>query len=321
MSAITPTPVTKRILLIVNPVSGKMRSRSGLFDILDELYRNPDETPAPERRVTVCTTLYRGHATELAASAAAEGFDQILCCGGDGTLNEVLNGLLSTPPDTRLPLGYIPAGSTNDFAASIGLPSSLRTAARVAVSNPASALDIGHFLPAAAEHSARYFSYIASFGAFTETSYTTSQSFKNAMGHLAYILSSIRDISKITARHVAVQLAEGTALEGDYIFGAMCNTTSAGGVVKLPASVVSMSDGRLELFLIRSPRTPIELNKIISSLLSTNYADNPMFEFWHTAGASFHFADQTVWSLDGEEAAGGTEVEIRCLPSAVMLDR
>lgn len=307
-----------RVLLIVNPVSGKMKSRSGLFDILDELYRSPDEGPALERRVTVCTTLHRGHATELAAAAAAEGFDRVLCCGGDGTLNEVINGLLTIPEDTRPTLGYIPAGSTNDFASSIGLPSSLRAAAGIAGQHDASPLDIGAFQPAESEKN-RFFSYIASFGAFTETSYSTSQSVKNVMGHMAYILSSIRDISKITARHLTVDIADGTHLEGDYIFGAMSNTTSAGGVVKLPADRVSMTDGQMEVFLIRSPHSPIELNKIIASLLSTNYADNPMIDFLHATEAHFAFTEPTVWSLDGEEAAGGTEVSIRCLPSAIRL--
>lgn len=307
-----------RVLLIVNPVSGKMKSRSGLFDILDELYRGPDEAPAPERRVTVCTTLHRGHATELAATAAEEGFDRVLCCGGDGTLNEVINGLMTIPEDTRPTLGYIPAGSTNDFASSIGLPSSLRASAKIAGWNDASPLDIGSFQPLEGGNS-RFFSYIASFGAFTETSYSTSQSVKNVMGHMAYILSSIRDISKITARHLTVDMADGTHLEGDYIFGAMSNTTSAGGVVKLPADRVSMTDGQMEVFLIRSPRSPIELNKIIASLLSTNYADNPMIDFLHATEAHFTFTEPTAWSLDGEEATGGTEVSIRCLPSAIHL--
>ncbi len=309
---------TDRILLIVNPVSGKMKSRSGLFDILDELYRAPDGSPAQDRRITVCTTLYRGHATELAAAAHQEGFAHVVCCGGDGTLNEVLNGLLATPADLRPTLGYIPAGSTNDFAASIGLPSSLRSAAKTAGWGNISPLDIGLFCPAE-NPDGRYFSYIASFGAFTEASYSTSQSLKNVMGHMAYVLSGIRDLSKITARHLTVDTADGTHLEGDYIFGAMSNTTSAGGVVKLPADRVSMNDGALEVFLIRSPRSPIELNKIISSLLSMNYADNPVIDFLHASEARFSFTEPTSWSLDGEEAAGGAEVSIRCLPSAVQL--
>lgn len=309
---------TDRVLLIVNPVSGKMKSRSGLFDILEELYHNSDGTPALERRVTVCTTLRRGHATELAATAVDEGFDRVLCCGGDGTLNEVINGLLTIPEETRPTLGYIPAGSTNDFASSIGLPSSLRASAKIAGRNTVAPLDIGIFQPLDGEAS-RFFSYIASFGAFTETSYSTSQSVKNVMGHMAYVLSSIRDLSKITARHLTVDTADGIHLEGDYIFGAMSNTTSAGGVVKLPADRVSMNDGELEIFLIRSPHSPIELNKIIASLLSMNYADTPMIDFLHASEARFAFAEPTVWSLDGEEAAGGTEVSIRCLPSAIRM--
>lgn len=309
---------TDRILLIVNPVSGKMKSRSGLFDILDELYRTPDGSPAPDRRITVCTTLSRGHATELAAAAHQEGFSQVICCGGDGTLNEVLNGLLTIPEESRPTLGYIPAGSTNDFASSIGLPSSLRLAAKAAGWGNASPLDIGLFCPSE-NPDGRYFSYIASFGAFTETSYSTSQSLKNVMGHMAYILSSIRDLSKITARHLTVDTFDGTHLEGDYIFGAMSNTTSAGGVVKLPADRVSMNDGELEVFLIRSPHSPVDLNKIVVSLLSTNYADNPMIDFLHASEAHFTFTEPTVWSLDGEEATGGTEVSIHCLPNAVRL--
>lgn len=309
----------QRILLIVNPVSGKMKSRAGLFDILDELYHLPDGSPAPERRVTVCTTLYRGHATELASTAAADGYDRVLCCGGDGTLNEVLNGLMRIPPASRPPLGYIPAGSTNDFAASIGLSSVLRTAARVAGGKGRLSLDIGEFRPA--EGGERYFSYIASFGAFTETSYLTSQTAKNVMGHVAYVLGGIRDIANIMPRHLTVEMSDGTRLEGDYIFGAMSNTTSAGGMVRLPADRVSLTDGELEVFLIRKPRTPIELNRIVGSLLAGNYTENPMIDFLHARHARFTFPEPTVWSLDGEEAAGGTVIDIYCHPGAVSLIR
>ena len=309
----------QRILLIVNPVSGKMKSRSGLFDILDELYRMSDGTPVPERMVTVCPTLRRGHAAELSASAADEGFDRVLCCGGDGTLNEVINGLLRISTDRRPTLGYIPAGSTNDFAASLGLPVSLRGAARAAIGTDILSLDVGRFCPQDGE--SRHFSYIASFGAFTETSYTTPQSAKNVMGHLAYILSSVRDIFNITPRHVTVETEDGFRLEGDYIFGAMSNTVSAGGVVKLPADHVSLTDGELEVFLIRGPQSPVELNRIVSSLLACNYSDNPMIDFIHASHAKFTFTQPTVWSLDGEEAAGGTVTDIYCSAKAIRLAR
>lgn len=212
----------QHILLILNPVSGKMKSRSGLFDILDELYHLPDGTPASDRRVTVCTTLYRGHATELASAAVAEGYDRVLCCGGDGTLNEVLNGLMHIPPENRPTLGYIPAGSTNDFAASIGLPSALRAAARVAGGKESFPLDIGEFCPADGGNK-RFFSYIASFGAFTETSYATSQTAKNVMGHVAYVLGGIRDIANIAPCHLIVEMSDGTRLEAN-MFSAPCPT-------------------------------------------------------------------------------------------------
>ncbi len=310
----------QHILLILNPVSGKMKSRPGLFDILDELYHLPDGTPASDRRVTVCTTLYRGHATELASAAVAEGYDRVLCCGGDGTLNEVLNGLMHIPPENRPTLGYIPAGSTNDFAASIGLPSTLRAAARVAGGKESFTLDIGEFCPADGGNQ-RFFSYIASFGAFTETSYATSQTAKNVMGHVAYVLGGIRDIANIAPCHLIVEMSDGTRLEGEYVFGAMSNTTSAGGMVKLPPDRVSLTDGELEVFLIRKPRTPSELNRIIGSLLASNYSDNPMIDFLHAKHARFTFPEPTVWSLDGEEAAGGSVVDIYCHPGAVSLIR
>lgn len=310
----------QKILLIVNPVSGKMKSRSGLYDILDELYHLPDGAPAANRRITVCTTLHRGHAAELAASAAEEGFERILCCGGDGTLNETINGLMRIPAEARPVLGYIPAGSTNDFAASIGLPSALRAAARTAGGENLLSLDVGEFCPTESGEK-RFFSYIASFGAFSETSYSTSQTAKNVMGHMAYLLGGIRDIGNIIPRHLTVETAEGTRLDGDYIFGAMTNTVSAGGVVKLPAESVSLTDGEFELFLIRQPRTPIELNRVVGSLLAGSYKGNPMIDFLHAKAARFTFRDATAWSLDGEEAFGGDMVDICCHPGAVMLAR
>ncbi len=346
------------ILLIVNPVSGRMKSKAGLFEMLDELYRfdapagtsNPsseseggevssDESmpapgfgkvtpntlggePDPDRRVTVVPTMYRGHAAQLAASAAWEGFDTVICCGGDGTLNETISGLLTLPPESRPSLGYIPAGSTNDFAASLGLPTTLRGAARMAVSHEEFPIDVGRFIPVGQENLAtRHFSYIASFGIFTAASYSTQQSVKNVFGHLAYLFEGAKDLTNIKAHHAAFELDDGTRLEGDYVFGAVTNTTSAGGIFKLPADEVSMSDGVLEVFLVRNPRTLPDLNKIATAIMSGNFAACPLIEFHHATSVTVTLDKALSWSLDGEEAFGGSKVDIRCLPSALRIKR
>lgn len=311
----------ENILLIINPVSGKMKSKTGLFEILDELYRLPDGSPDTRRLVTVCPTMFRGQATALAASARDRGFDRVICCGGDGTLNETVNGLMTIPGEVRPPLGYIAAGSTNDFATSIGLPSNLRALARIAGGEGDMPLDVGQFLPLddGFSQDSRFFSYIATFGVFSEASYATPQNVKNVLGHMAYILSGINELGNIQPYRVSVELADGTTTEGEYIFGAVTNTISAGGVVKLPADQVSLSDGALEVFLIRRPRNPGDLNRIISSLLASNYEDNPMIQFYHTPRARFTMEEPLCWSLDGEEARGGTRVEIVCHAGAIHL--
>lgn len=311
----------QHVLLIINPVSGKAKAKSSLHEILDALYRAEDGTPSLSRLVTVCPTMYRGHAAALAASAHARGFDRVICCGGDGTLNETINGLMSIPANDRPTLGYIPAGSTNDFAASIGLPSSLEEAARIAIQGEPHQLDIGQFVPLDIDpeiHS-RFFSYIASFGAFTETSYATPQSAKNLLGHIAYLLAGIAELSNLQPHHAKVELDDGVQTEGDYIFAAVANTVSAGGVVKLPASEVSMSDGSLEVLLIRMPRNAVDLNKIVTSLLLCDYKENPMVEFYHTTHAYFTLSESIRWSLDGEEALAGARVHIHCHQRAIQL--
>lgn len=364
----TPHEVVKsrKILLIVNPVSGRLKSKTGIIEILDELYRTPPAEvvpppaaevssqeaaskevspkevsskevsskeavakpvvsppvgdPAPDRRVTVCPTLYRGHATQLAASSAPDGYDTVICCGGDGTLNETISGLLALPPEKRPRLGYIPAGSTNDFAASIGLPSSLRGAARIAVGEVDVPIDIGRFEPVGeGGHPARYFSYIASFGAFTAASYSTSQVAKNMLGHLAYLIEGVKDITNLRPIHAGFDLSNGLHLEGDYVFGAVTNTTSAGGVVKLPADRVSMSDGQFELLLIHRPKTPLDLNRIATALLTQDFDSCPLTDLYHTSKVRIKLDAPLSWSLDGEEALAGTVIDVSCLEGAVTL--
>ncbi len=355
------------ILLIVNPVSGRMKSKNGLFEMLDELYRfdavsdstpplpltdpadgagddpipaeNPAEgggdlpqpvygrvtpntlggDPDPDRRVTVCTTMYRGHATQLAATAAAGGYDTVICCGGDGTLNETITGLVSCPADVRPTLGYIPAGSTNDFAMSLGLPTTLRGAARMAVGTSEEAVDIGQFTPVGHGNS-RNFSYIASFGIFTSASYSTPQLAKNWFGHLAYLVTGVKDLAKIQSHHAVFDM-DGTRLEGDYVFGAVTNTTSAAGIFKFPPDRVSMSDGQLELFLVQKPANLAEFNAIASAIVSGNFDNCPLIEFYHTKAVTVILDTPHSWSLDGEEATAGTKVNIRCLPGAVRFKK
>lgn len=363
------------ILLIVNPVSGRMKSKAGIFEILDELYRvdrpgqplkedarlpltqaeaeaqadpidpeNPrlpfSESEAitesygyaspqtlggdhdPARRVTVVPTMYRGHATQLAADARLDGYDLVICCGGDGTLNETISGLLTIPVGSRPPLGYIPAGSTNDFAASLGLPSTLRGAARMAVGESEMPIDIGLFSPVGRDDlPRRLFSYIASFGIFTAASYSTPQSVKNALGHMAYVLEGVKDLANIEPQHASFRLDNGRVIEGDYIFGAVTNTTSAGGIFKLPAGSVSMSDGQFEVFLVHNPRTFTELSRLTAALLAADFEGCPLIEFYHTASVTIHLAHPLRWSLDGEEATGGRDIEIKCLPRAVKIKR
>ena len=374
----------QKIMLIVNPVSGRMKSTSGLCEILDELYRDDpaedilpltegdaqaayapprdtvgsDERPVlravakpvgktparvgavpasltsltsapaaplggalnPDRRVTVAPTMHRGHATQMAITAAEEGYDTVICCGGDGTFNETVAGLMQIPVRERPVLGYIPAGSTNDFAATMGLSSNLREAARVAVGSHETTIDVGLFSPLGMNRRpARHFTYIASFGAFTAASYSTSQTAKNLFGHLAYLVAGVKDVANIQARHAVFDLPDGRRIEGDFAFGAVTNTTSAGGVIKLPSNRVSLSDGVMELFLIRMPKTPLDLQRIATALLSQDPDGCPLIELHHVKSVRVLLDDNLSWSLDGEEAMGGRRVEIRCLHSGVRL--
>ena len=347
-----PIVKSRNILLIVNPVSGRMKTKTGLFEILDELYRMPSDEPAlvkggsktagtasalplpfgnltaatlggepdPERNVTVVPTMYRGHAAQVAATSYRGGYDTVICCGGDGTLNETISGLLRIPVEKRPRLGYIPAGSTNDFAASMGLSASLRGAARTAVGSTETAIDIGLFQPRNEEkYPSRFFSYIASFGAFTAASYSTSQVAKNMFGHLAYLMEGVKDIANLRPIHASFELSNGIHLEGDYVFGAVTNTTSAGGVVKLPAERVSMSDGLFELLLIHHPQTALDLNRIATALWTQDFDSCPLVDLYHTERVQITLDEPLSWSLDGEAAVGGTQINVVCLPGAVTM--
>ena len=291
----------KPLHLIINPNAGTRQGRRFLPEIISAFSQ-------AGYLCSVYVTEQRGDAAAFARSHAGEA-ELVVACGGDGTLNEVITGMQLG--GHRPFLGYVPCGSTNDFANGIGLPTApLNAAASIASGSPRT-LDVGLFAPD------RYFSYTASFGAFTSVSWSTPQNVKNVLGHVAYILEGIRSLADIRPIHMKIT-ADGREYEEDYIFGAVCNSTSLGGVLKLEDSAVHMNDGLFEALLIPFPPDLIALNQILTSLRMRHY-DDPSLCFLRASSFVFEGASDITWTLDGEAAEGSARVEIRNIPDAIRL--
>ena len=293
----------KKVLLIVNSVAGKLASHTALFDIVNTFCKKDWD-------VTVKTTQYRGHAKELASSAEKE-YDLIVCCGGDGTMNEVLNGLLAEKDKTTIPVGYIAAGSTNDFADTLGISSDISKSSFSITKERETLLDVGKF------GDDSYFSYIASFGAFTAASYDAPQDLKNTLGHFAYVLQGIKDLSSLKPTKATV-IADGKEYSGDFLFGSVSNTKSVAGIVKLKDNIVDLQDGLFEVLLVKNPKDIIQLNDILVGATSADFSSD-MFEFFKAKDISFHFTKAINWSLDGEKVKSPKEISITNLHEAVCL--
>lgn len=291
----------KKLFLVMNPCSGKKRANKVLAEIIDVFNRADYE-------VTAYMTAARGDATRAAAARAAD-FDRIVCIGGDGTLNEVIAGLHEVGQQT--PIGYIPAGSTNDFANSLGLPKDLLDAARLAATGEPRKLDIGSF-------NGRCFSYVASFGAFTRTSYATPQGMKNALGHVAYLLAGAKELTSIRSTHMRFVLADGTSFEDDYIFGAISNSTSVAGLLTLSPDLVDLNDGLFELLLIRKPHSLLELSDCVLALTTQEY-HTPMLTMVSTGRVEIDCPSELDWTLDGEYAAGQAHCVVENLHDAIRV--
>ena len=287
--------------MIINPFSGTRRANKYLTDIVSVFNGKGYDC-------LVCNTAHQGHGTELVKEYAGE-CDMVVCIGGDGTFNEVVSGAIVL--ERRIPIGYIPSGSTNDFANGLGLPKNILSAAKRIAEGTEHIYDIGRF-------GDRFFTYIASFGAFTKTAYSTPQNFKNAFGHLAYILEGIKDISAIQREHLRIE-ANGRVYEDDYIFGAISNATSVGGgVLMLDSDTVDLNDGLLEALLIRYPRNPKELSECILSLQSQNY-DTDMVRFFSMKEAVIYADPKMDWTLDGEREPGHEMVVVKNIPDAISM--
>ena len=290
----------KKLLFIMNPFAGQKKANKALSDILLIFSQAGYEV------ITHMTT-GQGDAV-TAAQNWGKDVDLVVCCGGDGTLNETVTGLLRAGAKT--PIGYIPAGTTNDFASSLNLSGNMLQAARDIVEGEPVPYDVGRF-------GDRYFSYVASFGAFTRSSYVVPQNIKNALGHTAYVLGGISEISQIRKEHIRMEI-DGQVVEDDFLFGAICNSTSIGGILTLDPRQVDMGDGRFEIMLVRQPRSLEELSECIQAVQSQHY-DCEMITF-RSARSVRIFADPEMpWTLDGEREDGHEEVMAENLHHAIRL--
>ena len=291
----------KKMLFIMNPFSGMRRANRYLSDIISLFNR-------AEYEVNIRMTSGVGDAARFAREYSV-GVDLVVCCGGDGTLNEVLTGIIQS--GSQAAIGYIPAGSTNDFAASLKLSTNIMQATQDILEGTPVAYDVGKF-------GDRYFSYVASFGAFTKSSYATPQSVKNALGHTAYVLEGISELSQIRKFHVRMEL-ENEIVEDDFLFGCISNSTSIGGVLTLDPKIVDMSDGLLEVFLVRAPRNLTEISECIMALQSQRYNDCAMITFGSARKISVTAQGDMPWTLDGEKFDGQEKIEVENLHHAFRL--
>jgi len=291
----------KKLLFIMNPCAGMRRANRNLTDMIAVFNRAGYD-------VHTYVTASAGDAANVVAQRAGE-MDLVVCCGGDGTFNETISGIMQSAADT--PVGYIPAGSTNDFANSLKLSGNNLHAAQEIVTGAPVAYDLGKF-------GQRYFSYVASFGAFTRASYMTPQSIKNALGHTAYILEGIQELSQIRDVHVRLELDDDQVIEGDFLFGAICNSTSVGGILTLDPKQVDMRDGKFEILLVRSPKDLAEIHECVLAVQRQKY-NCKMMTFCSARKIKIYADPQMPWTLDGEKEEGHSEIEIENLHHAFKL--
>lgn len=271
----------KKLLFIFNPCSGKGQIKNKLMEVIDIMVKAGYE-------VTVHSTQDREDAMQKVKSEA-KNYDLVICSGGDGTLDEAVTGMMQS--EKKVPLGYIPAGSTNDFANSLKIPKDIVKAAHVAVEGRKFPVDVGYF-------NGDSFIYIAAFGLFTDVSYQTSQELKNVLGHAAYILEGAKRLHNITSYKMRVEY-DGNIIEDEFAYGMITNSVSVGGFKKLTGKNVLLDDGLFEVTLIRMPKNPVEWNEILGCLANLK-DDSELIYIFKTDCVKFLPEDVIPWTLDGE---------------------
>ena len=288
----------KKMLWIVNPHAGRGAMRGKLIDCILTFQEAGFD-------VTLHVTEGPEDATRVAQARAGE-FDRIVCAGGDGTLNEVVTGLMQSK--VQPPLGYIPAGTTNDFATSLGIPKVPAEAAAIAAKDRLQALDIGRF-------NSRYFNYIAAFGVFTEVSYATPQQTKNIFGRAAYIMQGVMSLANIKEYRIRVNSPE-MQTEDHFIYGMVTNSVSVGGFKALSPDSIALDDGLYEVLLVYPVDNPMELQWLINDLLTHN-TESTRFLYFRTSHITFDSDEEISWTLDGEFGGSETHAEIKNYARAI----
>ncbi len=292
--------MSKNALVIVNPKAGMMKSKKNMFEIVDRLCQKGYS-------VTVQTTAMPGDGSRF-IERFGQGQDLLVCCGGDGTLNEVINGMLHH--QCKVPLGYVPAGTTNDFARTLGLPKKVEDCMdRILYGHPRD-YDMGTF-------NGRNFTYIASLGAFTQVSYSTPQRLKNILGHSAYLLEGVKAVGSITPFEAEI-CTNGECFNGEFVFGAVANSTSIAGLFKLNQLDVRLDDGELELILVRNPKNATDLARTLNGITRGQY-DPRYVIFEHIKNVDITTRLPRNWTLDGEAGGEQQKCHIEVIHNAIQL--
>ena len=294
----------KKLLYIYNPNAGRQQSRAVLAEVLEVL-------AGEGYQLTVFPTAGPGDAARAAFELAPQ-HDRLVCCGGDGTLNEVVSGLLRLSEEERPVLGYIPMGSANDFARNMNLPKTVAEQAKLAATGEGKYVDIG-------DSSGRAFTYVSAFGLFTEVSYSTPQSMKNMLGHFAYLLEGAGQLMNVPSYHVTVHCEGREPVEGDFIYGMVGNTVSLGGVVSLPKALVKRDDGEFEVLLIRKPHTFKDWQDILTAAADLHIPCSGAVEGFSAKEVTFRCEHPVAWTVDGEFGGEREETVIKVLPRAIRV--
>ncbi len=294
--------MSKKAIIIVNPVAGKMKIKQDLPVIVGLLKAQDYDTK-------VYITKAKGDASRVSARFGHTR-DLVVCCGGDGTLNEVISGLLTIEEKPKLL--YYPCGSTNDFAATLGLPRTPEEAAFNIDDRDVMDLDVGMF------NGELNFSYIASFGIFVKASYSAPQKVKNIFGHFAYVLEGMKELPTIGKFYHTKVVYDGGEIEGDFALVGVTNSTSAGGVLKLSKDDVSLNDGLFEILLVKGIKTASDMAGVVKLLLQQKY-DGDKVILLHTTKAHIECEEAPAWCTDGEFAGNLSSVDVECLKGAVRI--